>query len=324
MTPGRTGPTASTRIVAALRERIRSGELAPGDRVPSTREIARRWGVAMATATKVLTTLQAEGLVRPVPGIGTVVAPPEPSAATRTAASRPRPAGPSADRGADGVGALTAERIVRCGIAIADAEGLAAVSMRRVGTDLGVATMSLYRHVTDKDDLVARMADTTFGELAPPPPRSVGWRALVESAAHELWAAFRRHPWLAPAVSFTRPQPMPSAMSYSDRVLDALAELELEPALAFDTHLILFNHVRGSATTLEPEREAEADTGLTGDEWMDAQHPRLRAALAVRELPALTRTMDALDAQGYDQDLDALFTAGLTYLLDGIERRLGG
>ena len=310
-------PTASARIVAALRERIVSGELAAGDRVPSTREIARRWGVAMATATKVLTALQAEGLVRPVPGVGTVVGPEPHGAAT---APLRGPATSAADR--DGSAALTAERVVRCGIAIADAEGLSAVSMRRVGTELGVATMSLYRHVADKDDLVTRMADTAFGELAPPLPPGAGWRARLEAAAHELWSAFRRHPWLAPAVSFTRPQPMPSAMSYSDRVLDALSELDLEPAVAFDTHLILFNHVRGSATPLEPERDAEADTGLTGDEWMDAQHPRLRAALAMRDSPALTRTLDALEANGYDQDLDALFATGLTWLLDGLERRL--
>src|SRR5258707_10107834 len=60
------------RIVAELRERIETGGLAPGDRVPSTREITRQWGVAMATATKALTALRQAGLVRSVPGVGTV------------------------------------------------------------------------------------------------------------------------------------------------------------------------------------------------------------------------------------------------------------
>ncbi|MBZ4324459.1 GntR family transcriptional regulator, partial [Streptomyces huiliensis] len=72
---GRTA-SRSGRIVTEIRRRIEAGELAPGDRVPSTREITRQWGVAMATATKVLTELRHEGLVRAVPGVGTVVAAP--------------------------------------------------------------------------------------------------------------------------------------------------------------------------------------------------------------------------------------------------------
>src|SRR5580698_9670094 len=67
-------------IAAELRDQIETGALAPGDRVPSTRAITQRWGVAMATATKALAALRQEGLVRPVPGVGTVVAdrPPAP------------------------------------------------------------------------------------------------------------------------------------------------------------------------------------------------------------------------------------------------------
>ncbi len=58
-------------IAAELRDQIEKGNLAPGDRVPSTREITQRWGVAMATATKVLTALRQQGIVRPIPGVGT-------------------------------------------------------------------------------------------------------------------------------------------------------------------------------------------------------------------------------------------------------------
>jgi AcrR family transcriptional regulator len=305
----------STRIAGELRERIRSGELARGDRVPSTREITRRWGVAMATATKVLSALRDEGLVRAVPGVGTVVAGPDAEPVRRRAGG--------SRAGEDG--GLAAERIVRHGIAIADDEGLAAVSMRRIGAELGTATMSLYRHVADKDDLVTRMIDMAFGEVGdlPDPPPS-GWRAAVEAAAHDLWATFRRHPWLAAALSFTRPQPTVAGMAYSDRVLTALEELRLDPVTAFSAHLIVFDHVRGAATSLEPERQAEADSGLTGDEWMDSRGADLRAMMSARDLPVLVRTMDALMTDGYDHDLDALFDTGLTWLLDGLERRLAG
>src|SRR6476661_475965 len=84
--PGPRPEPPYARIVREIRRRITAGELRTGDRVPSTREITRQWGVAMATATKVLTTLQQEGLVSAVPGVGTVVRAPETG---RPAARRP-------------------------------------------------------------------------------------------------------------------------------------------------------------------------------------------------------------------------------------------
>src|SRR5687767_1848654 len=111
------------RIVAELRRRIAEGELAPGDRVPSTRQIAIRWGVAPATATKALNALKQEGLIVAEPRVGSVVA---------AAPSKPRPPVETGDE-------LTRERVVRAAIEIADAEGLAAVSMRGVAARLGVS-----------------------------------------------------------------------------------------------------------------------------------------------------------------------------------------
>src|SRR5262245_44322739 len=102
-------------IVAELRQLIVAGELAPGDRVPSTRDITRQWGVAMATATKVLTELRHEGLVQPVPGVGTVVA----DARTTTPRSRPDNVVESATpppRGVAADHALTLERVVAAAI----------------------------------------------------------------------------------------------------------------------------------------------------------------------------------------------------------------
>src|ERR1700722_17552626 len=110
------------RIATELRGQIERGELAPGQRVPSTREITARWGVAMATATRVLATLRQDGLVHPVPGVGTVVSEGRPAGPARSPAARPAAArGPGA-----------AMRIVAAAITVADAEGLAALSMRRV------------------------------------------------------------------------------------------------------------------------------------------------------------------------------------------------
>lgn len=318
----------SGRIVAELRRRIESGELAPGERLPSTREITRRWGVAMATATRVLAELRREGLVRAVPGVGTLVGATadrpdggdaEPTGAVPTAprAARPRPAAVHRQTAAEQV--LTAERIVAAAIEVADTEGLAAVSMRRVAVELGAATMSLYRHVADKDDLVARMTEAVFAET-PPPPDVDGWRERIELALRDMWAMFRRHPWLAPALSVSRPRLMPSAAPFTEYVLAALQGLGLDQATVFTIYLTLVNHVRGTAVNVEPEVEAEELTGLTADEWMDTQQAGLEAMLADGRFPTFRR----FAMTSYDFDLDTLFEFGLQRLLDGIAALIDG
>ncbi|WP_371572319.1 TetR/AcrR family transcriptional regulator C-terminal domain-containing protein [Streptomyces sp. NBC_01314] len=301
-----------SQIVGELRQRIETGELAPGDRVPSTREITKQWGVAMATATKVLTELRQEGMVRAVPGVGTVVAAPSrPVRAARPAAAS-RPGRPS--DASSGQAALTLGRIVGAAVTVADTEGLAAVSMRRVAAELGVATMSLYRHVADKDDLLTRMMDTVIAEYPLPAGPPEGWREAIELAARQLWDLFRRHPWFAPALSVTRPQMITSALPYSEWMLATLHAHGLDLQSAFTAHLMLLNYARGVAVHLESEQEAEAHSGLDSEEWMDTQEPALLAILATGRFPALSRLATA----GYDLDLDALFEFGLQRLLDGL------
>ncbi|MFD2350304.1 TetR family transcriptional regulator [Nonomuraea ferruginea] len=192
--------------------------------MPSTRQIAREHGVALATATKVLNRLRDEGLVHSRPRAGTVVAapaeprgpaePPDPAqprdpaeAGDHTAASarapararepgdQPRRRGPRPSGQPDGE--LSRDRVVRAAIELADAEGLDALSMRGVAARLGVATMTIYRYVAGKEELVLLMADAAFGELGYPGEPRAGWRAQVERAARTLWAVHRRHPWLA-------------------------------------------------------------------------------------------------------------------------------
>ena len=304
------------RIAAELRDRITRGELAPGQRVPSTREITARWGVAMATATRVLATLRQEGLVHPVPGVGTVVSGPpavpprQPPAAGRPDPARPAPGPerPAADRGPGG-----AERIVAAAITVADAEGLAALSMRRVAAELGAAPMSLYRHVADKDDLVLQMMNTVFARSHLPDPPD-GWRARLELAARTLWAMFGQHPWLASALSLTRPQALPAALPYTEWVLTALAGHGLDLDAMFTTYLTLINYVRGIAVNLESEAEAEAVSGLNSEEWLDTQEPQLRSILAPGQFPMF----EQLISQEYDFSLDRIFEFGLQRLLDGL------
>jgi AcrR family transcriptional regulator len=293
------------RIAAELRRQIEAGELAPGARVPSTRAIVDDWGVAMATATKALAELRHQGLVRAVPGVGTVVAHGE------RAAARPTPA-PRRQGAHDEP--LSSARIVASAIAIADAEGLDAVSMRRVASEVGTATMSLYRHVEDKDDLVTRMLDSVFQGWQLPEHPPVGWRPRVELAARRYWDACRQHPWLASAISITRPQATAGALPWAEFLLSALEDVGLDHHATLTAYITLVNYVRGTALNLEREAEAEAATGMDSEEWLDAEAPRLRAIVDDRRFPVFARYV----TEEYDFDLDGLFEFGLARMLDGL------
>jgi AcrR family transcriptional regulator len=302
--PGRDGPAPYRQIASELRRRIEAGELAPGARVPSTRAIVDEWGVAMATATKVLTELRHQGLVRAVPGVGTVVEADRPG--LRAAPPPRRQRAPE--------GGLTSDRIVAAAIAIADAEGLAAVSMRRVASELGVAPMSLYRHVEDKDGLLLQMMDTLLRSWRLPEDPPPGWRPRVEMVARMIWDACRQHPWLASAMSITRPQASAGGLPVNEFLLAALDELCLDQQTTFTAYIALVNYVRGTAVNLEQEAEAEAASGVGSEEWLDAQEPRMRAIIDPVAFPIFARYV----SQPYDFDLDQLFEFGLGRLLDGL------
>lgn len=295
----------SARIAAELRRRIASGELAPGARMPSTRALVQRYGIAMATATKVLTTLRHEGLIRSVPGVGTIVSGEVPTpAADRPVRRRRTPGAP-----------LGVDAIVAAGITVADAEGLGALSMRRVAAELGAAPMSLYRHVSDKDELLLTMIDSAIAECPLPDDRPSSWREGLELAARALWATFRRHPWLPAALSLTRPQVLPGALAYTEWVLGVLSEAGMDALTMFTTHLTVFTFVRGTAVNLESEADAEAASGQTSDEWMAEQEPMLEALVADGRHPNFARVLREME---FGLDLDHLFEFGLQRLLDGI------
>lgn len=283
------------RIAAEIAAGIAAGEPAPGERIMSTRQIMTTYGVAMATASRVIAHLRDEGLVRAKPGVGTVVA------------VGALPDGTAPDR----------DRVVRTAITIADAEGLTGLSMRRLAGELGIPTMSVYRHVADKEELVLLMMDKVMAANPPPPrmsPERDGWRACVEALARLQWSMYRRHPWLAQAVSFTRPLLAPHAMAHTEWTMRALEGLD--PDAQFRAAVTVANYVRGTAVNLEEEAQAEQESGLSETEWLDSQQQRLAAVLATGELPLMARFLASDDREF---DLGILFDFGLQRLLDGLE-----
>ncbi|MFI6787882.1 TetR/AcrR family transcriptional regulator C-terminal domain-containing protein [Nonomuraea sp. NPDC050383] len=304
------------RIVAEIRARILSGDLRPGDRMPSIRQIAQRWGVAVATATRVMATLRDEGLVEAKVGSGTVVSararagqeqPPGPATSPR-----PRPAGVPKQ-------ALNREHVLRAAIAIADVEGLDAVSMRRLSAELGVAPMSLYRHVANKDELVTQMVDEAFGAAELPVPGPKGWRAKLELISRRQWELCRRHLWLPRAVSFTRPSLVPSMMAHTEWTLRALDGLGLPMATRIREALTLHALVLTVALSMADEVEAEQETGVTLDGWWLAQRKRADELLESGRFPLLATISGETVL-----DLDGLFEYGLACHLDGFAALVEG
>jgi DNA-binding transcriptional regulator YhcF (GntR family) len=290
------------RIAESLRARIESGQLRPGDRVPSTRALARKWKVALATAAHALSALVDEGLVNTVPRAGTVVA----DRAIK---------GPSARAAPD----LTRARIVQSAIAIADAEGLAAVSLRGVAARLDAPVTSLYRHVKSKEDLLGAMTDSAIGEGTLPPHPPAGWRAQIEVAARAHWKVLRRHPWMARTMSITRPMPLANSIAYANWVLRALDELRLDADRRMRLHIVLHAFIQGMAVNLETEADAASETGMSDSDWMDTQLGEFAALAASGRFPAFAAVLQELDA-GFELDLDGLFELGLRSMLDGFER----
>ncbi|MFF9652137.1 TetR/AcrR family transcriptional regulator [Streptomyces sp. NPDC014622] len=222
----------------------------------------------------------------------------------------------SAPEGEAGAPHLTAGRITRAGIAIADAEGLDALSMRRVATDLGASTMALYRHVASKDDLVALMVETALTDAPLPDTPPQDWRHGLERAAHRDWELYHRHPWILSKVLVT-------TRTHSSRALAADSEstfavfdgLGIEPADAFRYMFMFASYVQGVALTYVSDVEAERQARRTDRRPANATDDARRS---LYEPGAYPRLGPAMRAGADPWDLDALFLSGLTGVLDGI------
>ncbi|MEU4503807.1 TetR/AcrR family transcriptional regulator [Streptomyces sp. NPDC024089] len=222
--------------------------------------------------------------------------------------------------GDDSAPHLSAERITRAGIDIADAEGLEALSMRRVATALGASTMALYRYVTSKDDLVAIMVEAALSEVPLPDTPPQNWRHGLERAARRDWELYHRHPWiLAKVLVTTRAHFSPALAADSESAFSSFDGLGLEPADAFRYMFMFASYVQGVALTYVSDVEAERQSANTARRKGTSPEV-VRAPLFAPG--AYPRLGPAMRAGGDPWDLDALFLAGLAGVLDGIEADL--
>ncbi|MFJ6617715.1 TetR/AcrR family transcriptional regulator C-terminal domain-containing protein [Kitasatospora sp. NPDC091335] len=225
--------------------------------------------------------------------------------------------GPVEVRGSDdGAPHLTVERIVRAGIVVADAAGLDALSMRRVATELGTGTMSLYRHVASKDDLVTLMVEAAMADVPLPGSPARNWRHGLERAAHRDWELYHRHPWILPRVMVTtRAYFSPALAADSESAFASFDGLDLEPADAFRYMFMFASYVQGVAVTLVSDAEAARQSEAAGPREARAAD---RVQDPLYEPGAYPRLARAMRAGADPWDLDALFASGLAGVLDGI------
>ncbi|ANB07013.1 TetR family transcriptional regulator [Streptomyces ambofaciens] len=210
---------------------------------------------------------------------------------------------------------LTLDRIVEAAVEIADREGLAAVSMRRIATDLGTGTMSLYRYVPGKAELLDLMLDRVQRTSEDPGDLGdgSGWRAALEALGREALALHRRHSWLLD-VNQSRPVLGPSALDGMEKVLTRIKPMGLTDPELLSVIIMLDGYVVGAARTQVYQEEAERSSGLTDAQFWAAQQPVLEKVMTSGRYPVLASLSEDTFGPGFDH-----FEFGLQRILDGLE-----
>ncbi|QSB05771.1 TetR/AcrR family transcriptional regulator [Natronoglycomyces albus] len=221
------------------------------------------------------------------------------------------------------------EQIVEAGIDIADAEGLEALSMRKVAEALGVATMSLYSHVPSKAELIDLMVDRasakhlnlgTVLHEGPTAPSTQTWRSGLEAIARGDWGLYRRHPWLL-QVSTSRPNLGPATMDKYERDLRVIEGLGLSDVEMDATVSMINGFVRGVAAMAAEAQASEGKTGVSDQEWWESFAPLLAEVMDESAYPTASRVGATVgeEFQSPNQP-DFVFEFGLQRLLDGVAR----
>lgn len=214
---------------------------------------------------------------------------------------------------------LSVDRIVRAAIEVADTEGMAALSMRRVAERLGVGTMSLYTYVPGKPELLDVMLDTVYGETDRPQDLPGGWRDRLEQIARENWALYLRHPWML-QVATSRPVLGPNLTAKYDYELHAVDGIGLSDVEMDSVLTLITGFVHGTARGAVDSLQAESATGMTDQQWWAAHAPFLGRIADTSRFPLATRVGET-SAQEYGSAYspDHAFEFGLQRVLDGIE-----
>lgn len=210
---------------------------------------------------------------------------------------------------------LSITRIVATAIDLADRGGIGAVTMARIAQELGFTTMSLYRHVPSKDDLLVLMVDAASAE-PPDVSTAADWRAGLEQWAWSQLADLRRHPWVLD-IPVTGPPMTPKSLAWMDSALQAMSETGLEDGEKVANLLLLTGYVLNAArfAVEMPQVNVTSATEEPGATY----GALLARVIDAARFPALSRAVES----GVFDDTDTGFTDddfdfGLQRVLDGV------
>ena len=202
--------------------------------------------------------------------------------------------------------ALSRERILRAALSIVDREGLDAISMRRVGEELGVEAMSLYNHVANKAAMLDGIFEIVLAEL-PPAKGSKSWALSLRERARALHEALRAHPNALPLFS-TRPAVTLASIAHVEGVLDELRKAGFSVDEALSALQVLVAFVVGHTVSTHSPRLPGEQSHPRYEDLKELEFPRVREAARVLA----------------DHDVEKEFEFGLDAMLLGFEARHGG
>ena len=208
---------------------------------------------------------------------------------------------------------LSRERVLRAAVAFADEHGIQALTMRKLGDEVGVEAMSLYNHVANKDQLLDGMVDLVFEEIGVP-TAGAHWKEAMRHRAVSAREALSRHRW-AIGLMESRTSPGPGTLRHHDAVLRCLREAGFSVGMAGHAFSLLDSYIYGFALQ---EASLPFDTAEQTAEVAQA----IVGQLAPDEYPHLVEmAVEHVLQPGYDYGDE--FAFGLDLILDGLERATG-
>jgi AcrR family transcriptional regulator len=209
---------------------------------------------------------------------------------------------------------FTIADIATAAVGVADADGLAAVSMGRVAHELGFTTMSLYRYVDSKDDLYDVMLDHAYGQPELPVTPGAGWRDQLAQWSRAHREVLLAHPWVL-QVPFSGPPLGPNQIAWMEAGLRALDHTPLSAQERLSSMLVVDVYIRG---------QTQLANGIVpttpSDQGAPSQYAwRLSQLIDQERFPQMWGAMASGSLEDEDGDLSDEFAFGLTTVLDGIE-----